>query len=258
VRGLSAATLAVAGHCVVTAMVGTLAALLAWVMLEFNRPVVLVATAAGCLLSGIAQLVRAAYGGWSTRRRPTESPASTTASAIYGFVLSPCRPALMLYFATPLVGSRAFALVSVVFGAAAIGSVMFHAALVLGRHQRRYFFQREIACRVIVGIFLCLVSLIVLSRFGCAPIADQRCIRTLPPVVGTSVAWQPSARSWVFAGVFVRLPAFAHFSGAMELEMALDASASRIRYGGILDKLSRWHRTTSLRIGSSRALRNRV
>jgi hypothetical protein len=165
VRGLSAATLAVAGHCVVTTMVGTLAAILAWVMLEFNRPVVLVATAAGCLLSGIAQLVRAAYGGWSTRRRPTESSASTTASAIYGFVLSPCRPVLMLYFATPLVGSRAFALVSVVFGAAAIGSVMFHAALVLGRHRRRYFFQSEIACRVIVGIFLCLVSVIVLSRF---------------------------------------------------------------------------------------------
>lgn len=163
VRGLSAATLAVAGHCVVTVMVGTLAAILAWVILEFNRPVVLVATAAGCLMSGIAQLVRAVYGGWSTRRRRTDSPESTTASAIYGFVLSPSRPVLVLYFATPLVGSRAFALVSVMFASAAIAAVMVHAALVLGRHRRRYFFQSEIACRVIVGIFLCLVSVIVLA-----------------------------------------------------------------------------------------------
>lgn len=163
VRGLSAATLAVAGHCVVTILVGTLAAILAWVILEFNRPVVLVATAAGCLMSGIAQLVRAVHGGWSARQRRDDSAESTTASAIYGFVLSPSRPILVLYFATPLVGSRAFALVSVTFASAAIAAVMVHAALVLGRHRRRYFFQSEIACRVIVGIFLCLVSVIVLA-----------------------------------------------------------------------------------------------
>ena len=165
VRGLSAVTVAVAGHCVVTAMVGTLAAILAWAVLAVNRPVVLVGTAAGCLMAGLAQLIRAAYGGWSTRKRPTESPDSTTASAIYGFLLTPCRPALVLYFASPLVGSRAFALVSAAFASATIAAVMVHAALVLGRHDRRYFFQSEAACRVIVGVFLCLVSLIVLSRF---------------------------------------------------------------------------------------------
>jgi hypothetical protein len=165
VRGLSAITLAVAGHCVVTAMLGTLAAVLAWAILGVNRPVVLVATAAGCLMSGLAQLGRAAYGGWSTREHPGESSDSTTASAIYGFVLAPCRPALVLYFASPLVGSRAFALVSAAFASATITTVMFHAALVLGRHDRRYFFQSEAACRVIVGVFLCLVSLILLSRF---------------------------------------------------------------------------------------------
>ena len=164
VRGLSAATLAVAGHCVVTAMVGTLTAILAWAILGVNRRVVLVATAAGCLMSGIAQLVRAAYGGWSTRRRPGESSESTTASAIYGFVLAPCYPALVLYFASPLIGSRAFALVTAMFGSASIAAVMLQAALVLARHDRRYFFQSELACRVIVGVFLGFLSLIVLSR----------------------------------------------------------------------------------------------
>jgi len=165
VRGLSAVTLAVAGHCVVTAMVGTLAAILAWAILGFNRPVVLAATAAGCLMSGLAQLVRAAYGGWSTRKRPGESSEASTASAIYGFVLTPCRPALVLFFASPLVGSRAFALVSAAFASATIAAVMVQAALVLGRHDRRYFFESEAACRVIVGVFLSLVSFIVLSRF---------------------------------------------------------------------------------------------
>ena len=58
----------------------------------------------------------------------------------------------------------------------------------------------------------------------------------------------------MFAGVFVRLPAFADFSISMALEMALGVSASWILDGGSLDKLSRWHKTTSLRNGSSRAL----
>jgi hypothetical protein len=165
VRGLSAVTLSVAGHCVVTAMVGTLTAVLAWAILGVNRPVVLVATAAGCLMSGLGQLVRAAYGGWSSRQRPGETSDSTTAAAIYGFVLTPCRSALVLYFASPIVGSRAFALVSAAFASATIGAVMVQAALVLGGHGRRYFFHSEVACRVIVGVFLCFVSLIVVSRF---------------------------------------------------------------------------------------------
>ena len=162
VRGLSIVTMAVAGHWAVTGMVGTLAAILAWAILSFNQPVVLIATAAGCLMAGIAQIVRAAYR--SRRSHGHDSSGGTTASAIYGFVLSPCRPILVLYFASPLVGARAFALVTVVFGAATMAAVMLHAALILGRHDRRYFFQSEVACRLIVGVLLCIISLIVLFR----------------------------------------------------------------------------------------------
>ena len=157
-RGLIVIALATVGHILVTGALGSFAAIVAWLIGTWNRPVLVVVTAAACLGSGVSEIVMASYRRWRPHRT-----VPTTAGALYGFVLSPCRAALILYFACVSSNWRAFPLLSTVFGGATIAMVLLQASLVLVGHGNRYFFGKENACRVIVGVLLCFLSLIVVS-----------------------------------------------------------------------------------------------
>lgn len=157
-RGLMAIALTSVGHILVTTALGGSVAILAWFIGTWNRPILVVVTAAACLASGVTEIIMASYRRWHPHRTTP-----TTAGALYGFVLSPCRAALILYFASVSSNWRAFPLLSCVFGGATIAMVLLQASLVLVGQGDRYFFGKENACRVIVGVLLCFLSLIVVS-----------------------------------------------------------------------------------------------
>ena len=157
-RGLIAMALATVGHILVTGALAGFAAILAWLIASWNRPALPVVTAAACLAGGVTEVVVASYGRWRPRRT-----APTTAGALYGFVLSPCRAMLVLYFSSVSSSWRTFPLLSTMFGGATIVMVLLQATLVFGGHGNRFFFEKEAACRIIVGVLLCFLSAIVVS-----------------------------------------------------------------------------------------------